>query len=212
MHPRPEPGSAGPGLDPALVDQAGGAQPFRRLFHAVNGVAVVTVLEVLDLPTRTAVTALIAVFLGLLLLDVVRLRIPAANDLFFRAFARLVSPREATGVASSTWYALGLILALALFPRAYALTGILVLALADPAASYVGRRWGRRPFLGASMEGTVVFAATALAVLWFRHPPGVALVTAPLTALAERFSWPLDDNLTLPVATAAILTLLEVLG
>lgn len=212
MHPRPEPGSADPGLDPALVLRTDGAQPFRRLFHAVNGVAVVTALEVLDLPTRTALQVLSALFAGLLLVDVVRLRIPRANALFFRTFARLASPREATGVASSTWYALGLILALALFPRNYAVTGILVLALADPAASYVGRRWGRRPFLGASLEGTVVFAATALAVLWFRHPPGVALVTAPLTALAERFSWPLDDNLTLPVATAGILTLLDVLA
>ncbi len=199
------------GLDPELVERTRGAQPFRRVFHACNGVLLFLVLEWFAIPTRTAVVALAVVFVVLLAVDVVRLRLPRANALFFTAFAHLASPREAGGVASSTWYTLGVVLALAVFPRSYALSGILVLALADPAASYVGQRWGRRPFLGGSVEGMVVFFAVASAVLLLHHSPGMAFGAAGLATIAERRSWPLDDNFTIAPATAAALLVLEML-
>jgi dolichol kinase len=100
-------------------------------------------------------------------------------------------------------------LAVAFFSREVAVSGILVLALADPAASYVGQRWGRRPFLGASLEGTALFAAVAFAVLAPRHGLLPGAVGALAMTLAERLSWPLDDNLTIPVVGAAVLTLLQ---
>lgn len=198
-------------LDPELVERTRGAQPLRRLFHAANGVLIVLALEVLRIPTPVAVSLLGAALVGLVVLDGVRLRHPRANELFFRAFSGLASPREASGMASSTWYALGVLLALALFPRPAAVSGILVLALADPAASWIGRRWGHRPFLGASVEGTAVFLLTALGVLAFRHPMGMAASAALVGTLAERLSWPLDDNLAIPVAVAGTLAAMGVL-
>lgn len=197
-----------PALDP-LVEQTRGAQPWRRVFHAFNGSAIAVGLTLLPVSRGMALVVLAGVLLGLVVLDVVRLRSAKANALFFSAFRHLASPREAGGPASSTWYTLGVILALALFSRQAAVSGILVLAFADPAASYGGRRWGRRPFLGASLEGTAIFALTAFAVLAPRHPVPVAAAAAVACALAERLSWPLDDNLTIPVAGAAAITLLE---
>lgn len=192
-----------------LVERTRGVQPLRRLFHALTGVAAAAALTWLDLDRWTAVGILAAALVALALLDLVRLRLPRANAFFFRAFRTLASPREASAMASSTWYAVGLLLAVAFFPRAAAVSGILVLALADPVASYLGQRWGRRPFLGGSVEGSLAFVAGALAVLLLRHDPLVAVGAAMAATLAERLSWPLDDNLVLPPATAAILVLLE---
>jgi dolichol kinase len=140
--------------------------------------------------------------------DALRARSDVANSLFFRVFRHLVSPRDATGLASSTWYAMGALVALALFPYRAAISAILVLALADPIASYAGRRWGRIPFLRGSLEGTLIFTLVALAVLLPRHPPLIAVVTALCAAVLERVSWPFDDNFTVPVATAAMLAVL----
>lgn len=192
-----------------LVDRTAGLQPWRRLFHALTGVLVSSALVMVDLP-RTAKLGMVgAVLAGLVVMDAMRLSSTRANALFFTVFRHLASPREATGPASSTWYALGILLAVALFPLGSAVSGILVLALADPAASYVGRRWGRRPFLGASLEGTALFAVVAFAILALRHDLVTAAVGAVATAAVERLSWPLDDNLTVPVAGAAVITLLE---
>jgi dolichol kinase len=192
-----------------LVDKTGGQQPWRRLFHALNGIAIAVVWTSLDLQRPTAIGILAVGFLCLLILDLARLRNPRTNEIFFRTFTVLASPREATRLASSTWYTLGVLLAVAFFSRELAICGILVLALADPAAGYGGRRWGQRPFLGGTMEGSVIFALVAVAVLWVFFPIWIAVLAGLATAVAERLSWPLDDNLTIPVACAGTLMVLE---
>lgn len=161
----------------------------------------------LDLPRSTAAALLAAGAILVLVADAFRLRHPPANELFFRAFRLLASPREASGLASSTWYAVAVAAAVAFFPLHHAVSGILVLALADPAGSYVGQRWGRRPFLGGTIAGSLTFCVVAGVVLALRHPPAVAAVAVVAATLAERCSWPLDDNLTIPLVTGALTTL-----
>jgi dolichol kinase len=51
----------------------------------------------------------------------------------------------------------------------------------------------------------------AALVLVLRHPLPAALPAALIAALAERLSWPLDDNFTIPIACAAALTSLDAL-
>jgi len=195
-----------------LVARTGGVQPLRRIFHAANGVALAAILVRFE-PSRALAVGIGAVVLLLqLVLDWARLRVPAANAAFFRMFRHLASPREAKGIASSTWYTLGIVLAVAIFPRPAAVSGILVLALADPAASYLGRRFGRTAWLGGTIEGAIVFAMVCFAVLTYRHGPLVALVVSLILPLVERRSWPLDDNLSVPLACAGLVALLSNLG
>lgn len=205
--------------DPALaplVARTRGPQPWRRLFHAVNGVLVVAALLILDPSWPVAVGVLAVVTVGCLALDAVRFAWPALNRLFFRLLRPLASPREAEGVASSTWYMLGVLASVAAFPRHVAVAAILVLALADPAASWIGRRWGKRPLGGGSWLGSATFVVVSgvviLALAWV---PGTgtggllaalatALVVALVTALAEAFSGPLDDNLLVPLVAGGV--------
>jgi dolichol kinase len=193
-----------------LVARTSGPQPWRRAFHAVNGVAIAAAVTWWPFSNAAAVGVLGSIVLGLLAFDVVRLTMPAANTLFFTWFGRLASPREAEGVASSTWYMMGITFAVAIAPGPAGVSAILVMSLADPAASYFGRRWGRRPFLGGSVEGSVVFLLIALAVLLPRHALPAAVGVALVATLLERRSWPLDDNLAVPVGCALILRVLEV--
>jgi dolichol kinase len=155
-----------------------------------------------------AVSALCLVLAAQVTVEWLRLRYQRVNRLFMAAFRRLVLRSEVATVASSTWYTAGVILALAVLPREAALSGILILALADPAASLVGQRWGRRPMLGGSLEGMASFAVVAAGVLLLPHEPLVALLAAPPAAIAERLAGRLDDNLVMPVASGAIVWLL----
>ena len=196
-----------PELD-ALVARTAGPQPWRKVFHAFNATAVAVAVVTLDPSDALLLGALGGIVLVLLGADFFRLRNDQANRLFFRTFAALASPREARGIASSTWYAIGLLAAFALFPREIGVSSVLVLGLADPLAGYVGRRFGRRPLLGGTLEGTLTFLVVAAAILMARHPVPVALLAAALSALAERRSWPLDDNLAVPLACGAALTAL----
>jgi dolichol kinase len=196
-----------PELD-ALVARTAGPQPWRKIFHAFNATAVAVAVVAFDPSDALLLGALGGIAVVLLIADVFRLRNDQANRLFFRAFAALASPREARGIASSTWYAIGLLAAFALFSREIGVSSVLVMGLADPLAGYVGRRFGRRPLLGGTLEGTLTFLVAAAVILMVRHPAPVALLAAAVSALAERRSWPLDDNLAVPLACGAALTAL----
>ncbi len=188
-----------------LVAQTEGLQPWRRVFHAANGLGVLALLLFTPVPQFELAILLGAAAVGALLLDWLRLRSPRVNRLFFRLLKRLASPREAEGIASSTWFLIGISLTLLLFPQAVAVGAILVLSLADPAASYLGRRWGRTPFGSGTVEGSLTFLCVSAFLLvplagWI--PGGV---TALLVTGIERVPWPLDDNLTIPLATGVLL-------
>jgi dolichol kinase len=193
----------------ALVARTAGLQPWRRVFHAFNATALSLVVVTFDPPDLLLVSGLAGIAVVLLAADVLRLRNEQANELFFRTFSALASPREARGIASSTWYAIGLLATFALFPREIAVSSVLVMGLADPLAGYVGRRFGKRPFLGGTIEGTLAFVAVAAAVLLSRHAVAAALLAAGASALAERRCWPLDDNLAVPLACGLSITALS---
>ena len=103
----------------------------------------------------------------------------------FRPFAH---PHEAWRINSATWFTSSLVL-LALVGRPMvASTALVVLALADPAAAIVGRRFGTIKLInGRSLQGSAAFFAVgalgALALLSWRYPevgtlPAVAMALA----------------------------------
>ncbi|NNM05190.1 MAG: hypothetical protein HKO65_08820 [Gemmatimonadetes bacterium] len=193
------------------IQQTEGLQPWRRVFHATNGTLVVLAVAVLGLEPGTAVKILGAA-LGLsVILDLIRLFDPKINVLFFRAFSSLASPREAKKIASSTWYILSLLLVLWVFPTPYALAGILTLAWADPSASVIGQKWGKKPFLAGSVRGTAAFALVAFLAMLFFVPWWMAVPAALTTAVVEAAPVDLDDNLVVPPAVAGLLSLIGTL-
>ena len=194
----------------SLIRRTEGLQPWRRLFHVVGGITIAGVVSWVG-PESTVARALLGAAAVLALsMDVVRLRVEKANRLFFRWFRRLASPREAEGIASSTWYLLGAFLVLLLAPPQVFLPVMLVLAFADPAASVVGRLWGRRTLGKGTWEGTAVFYLVASAVLVPAVGLPLAAAAAAVVAASEVMPLGLDDNLVIPVVAAATLWVLGV--
>lgn len=203
--------SGGTGLS-AAVRVTEGLQPWRRLFHMGAGVAIATLVHWIGPDSAVPVALLAGALAAALLLDWVRLRSRAANTTFFRWFSALASPREARKPASSTWFLIGSLTVLVVAPHGFFAPALLVLALADPAASVVGRLWGRHKLGKGSWEGTGAFFLVALAVL----VPFAGLPAAPIAALAvaiaEVLPSGIDDNLTVPLATALALWAVGVPG
>lgn len=187
-----------------LVDSTRGVQPWRRVFHALSGVVLALGPGVLDLSAARTATLLAGLTLVLFGLDLVRLKVPRWNRVFFRLLSRLASPREAVAVASSTWFVLAAAVSWAVLPGPPAIAGLLVLGIADPAASVVGRIWGRRRLGKGTWEGSVVFLVVAVGVLAIAIglPPALAVAVACVATAVEVAPLGLDDNLTVPLSTA----------
>ena len=92
-----------------------------------------------------------------------------------------------------------------------------VRAAGDPAAAFVGRRWGTRKLpwnREKSIAGSVAFAfasslacAGMLAFMGYapRDAVGLAVPTALFAAFVESLPWRLNDNLTVPLLSALFL-------
>ncbi|AUX23796.1 hypothetical protein SOCEGT47_043260 [Sorangium cellulosum] len=189
----------------------------RSLWHVGSGLAVLGLAQLL--PERGWLAALSGAFAAAAWsLEIARRVSERVNERLMRLFRLVAHPHERYRVNSSTWYMTALFL-LALFgTRLSQSIAIVVLAVADPAAAYIGRRFGRTRLLeNRSLEGTLAFFVVgglgALAVLGALGPASLSsrLFLAAVAGLAgaatELFSSRLDDNFTIPVAVATAVTL-----
>ena len=190
----------------------------RNLFHVSNGLAAVVLAELVLPPTVCA--AAMAGFCALVIvLETARRFVPQLNDfLMDRVFHRVARPRERKEINSASWYTLALTLSYFLMPLRAVEVGVLVLAFADPAASLVGKRWGRaKLFREKSWLGTAAFTVTAALVSFgfvslvlpttaLAWRLALSAVAAVVGAAAEVFSDRLDDNFTVLVLVAGVLT------
>ncbi|WP_437668769.1 diacylglycerol/polyprenol kinase family protein [Sorangium sp. So ce131] len=188
----------------------------RSLWHVGSGLAVLGLVQLL--PERAWLVAVSGAFAATAWsLEVARRMSERANERLMRFFRLIAHPHERYRVNSATWYMTALLL-LALFAtRQTQSVGVVVLAVADPAAALIGRRFGRTRLLeGRSLEGTLAFVAagalSAFVVLSALGPAPLAarLFLAAVAGLAgaatELFSSRLDDNFTIPLAVAAAVT------
>lgn len=185
-----------------------GKKIWRVVLHATCGTVLVTGILAFDIDKPKYLTVVACIFTLSLFFDLLRLRNEGINRFFLETFRRLATPRESKSIASSTWLALGVLITLTFFPQTAALSAILVHSWADPAAGYIGQKWGTRPLLGGSVEGTMTFAFIAFLTLTINHSIQVAFCSGCLSAFVERLAWPIDDNLLVPPFCAGILTAL----
>ncbi len=186
----------------------------RNVFHVAMGVVSVALYELfLDWPTTILILGVLSALV--IAAEVSRAFIPGVNRwlVTLPVFKQTIRPREMGRINSASSYCLTLTAMCILAPMAAVETGLLVLALADPAASILGMRYGRRKlWKSKSVLGTLAFFGVALitsaVVLGLRSglgPWGIAAASgavAAASAATELFSDRLDDNFSvLAVAT-----------
>jgi glycerol-3-phosphate acyltransferase PlsY len=176
----------------------------RTLFH-ILGAAIPLIYLLSDKETALAVTTSLLVLL--VVADFLRIR----GHLRSNFVERQLKDRESTRPTASLFYVVACLATILLFDRSTACASIFVLAFSDPLSSVIGRKWGKRRFFGKTLEGTTAFLFSTLLVLaCFPFEIPAILAAACSATAAELFSSRLvDDNLTIPLATAIVLALLR---
>jgi dolichol kinase len=128
---------------------------------------------------------------------------PWVNHLLWQLIPATFRRGEERRILGSTWFALGMSMALLLFGRDAGGTAILFLVWGDPAAEFVGRRWGPSG-QGKTVAGSLgCLAACLLAGLvgfgLGGLSPWAVLAGGMVATLVERWSPPPDDNLWMPI-------------
>jgi dolichol kinase len=138
------------------------------------------------------------------------LRIRGGLDISLVRKYMQVKDSESKKPTGSFFYLLAAPITILLFQESMAIASLFVVAIADPLCSLAGMQWGKTKILGKSLEGSSVFFVVSLLILSvFSFPVHVRLITAIFATLTELFTpkW-LDDNITIPLVTAIVLTVL----
>lgn len=184
----------------------------RTVFHVGSGAVALFFLRVL--PSREWLMVASALFAASAwTCEISRRMSPRINERLMRLFGPVAHPHEWREVNSATWYATALFIMSLVVPLPAAELGVLVLAVADPTAGFVGRRFGRyRLASGRSIEGALGFAisGTLAAFAWLTitgsEPHAtrlvLALVAGFIGAAIELLVSKVDDNLAIPLFTS----------
>jgi dolichol kinase len=161
----------------------------------------------------------------MLMYEILRRQCHAFSRLLNRIFSAVLRAEEAADTArltGATYMLIAVVLCVAVFPKIITITALTLLLIGDTAASLVGRKYGHTPLLGKSVEGCLAFllfgllSILALAALLPTLPPHyfvIAVTGAVVAMLTELVSGrlKLDDNLTIPVASASVMWLMGVI-
>lgn len=140
------------------------------------------------------------------------------NQKIQNIFRPIMRKSEQENYSGIPFYALGVSLAIFLYPEKVALLAVLFLVFADPIASIVGVYLGKnRIFPNKTLEGTIAafIVCFAIVLIYSRYVPMnadnllfYALLGGVSGATSELLSaFNIDDNFTIPVVSGALMTL-----
>jgi len=178
----------------------------RRLFHLITGLSLVLILAYSD---RTkGVFLILSLFIVTIIIETIRLHLPEVNRLFFHYFHSLLRGEEKKKLTGTAYFLGGVLLSILLFDVDIALFSITILTVGDPAASTIGKRWGRYRIKGKSLEGSMAFFITTAMVglilqrLWPGLPATVIIAGVVTGTLTELLSTKVNDNFLIPLTAA----------
>jgi dolichol kinase len=177
----------------------------RKVIHV--GTATVAALLAWTLPTTPARILFVGMALVALAVDLARLSFPRFRAQFERTLAPMLRSHEGGRITGATTLAIAFAVIVLLFPREMAVAGIAFAGYADAAGALVGRAFGMHRYpSGKSLEGTIAFTVVAFVVAWTLPSLGIpaALGVAIVLGALESAPLPVDDNLLVPIAGAAL--------
>ena len=165
---------------------------------------------------ETALYLLVPVTAAFFFTDIARYASPAVGRWYYRTFGWLLRQHEqddnSRRLTGATNILLSAVVCVALFPKIITINAFAILIISDTTSALVGRRFGKRPFLSKSLEGTLAFFLSAiLVVLIAPKIEGSAaeyllwICGAAAGALAEAAISQVDDNISVPLTVGLVL-------
>ena len=187
----------------------------RRIFHAVNG-TVLAIAYLLLLSHQQMIHLLGAIACVIYVVEQVRINYPALAQKLLPISRFVIRAEEQLKESAMVPYMIAILLTIITFPKAIAITAILILAISDPLSAIFGIRFGKRRIVShKSLEGSLAFFLSSFFIchLILHYSIGpytwkitiVSLLLAFSSSVVESLPIKLDDNLTIPLSTSFLL-------
>ncbi|MDB2426032.1 hypothetical protein N9W41_00645 [bacterium] len=189
----------------------------RKVFHFLGVVAIMAFYH--NLPYQKAVILLSMISIIVFALEAIRFKFPIVNKYAVMLMGPFMRSYEKNALTGTSYMLLGALIVIVVFPKIIAMLSFSFLAVADPAASYFGVRFGKDKLIGnKSLQGaTAAFVCCSIISIIYFLEQGlftnrvlfVAILAGLIGSASELIKVKnLDDNLTLPVISACSLWVL----
>jgi len=192
----------------------------RKLIHIVSSVIP---LGYFFLDRWIVLSILLPVLFLMLAVEAAKYR----SDLIYRLYTKLFKhmlkghefDRNKLRLNGASWVLLADVLCIILFPKLAAITGMLMLSLADSLSGIAGRMLGEKQFApNRSYAGTITFFAVGVLIIfltpkYFYSPLEYTLgiVVVLVTTVADSMNLPADDNFVIPFVSSALFYVLYII-
>ena len=176
----------------------------RKAAHIISNLSACLLIWILGIQTASYLV-LLGTCIGILLmhLTIIGIKIPGIEEWLKKVGRKGEIPGE-----GALYNALGILFAIGLLRdnSAAAISVILILALGDGFATYVGTSYGRHKLpwnRNKTFEGTMGFAAGAICAL-FAMPISATILVVVLATIIESLPLKVNDNITLLVVSSLL--------
>lgn len=191
----------------------------RKLWHMGTGVVGIGIYFFSGLNQELLAQGLLIFAVVAFLGDFLRLKLPALNKMAVTFFGGFMRESERDSFSGLPFYAAGVALALILYSPHIAVLAVFFLIFADPISSYIGIMFGKdkiiknKSWQGATAGFVICFFITFIYGSYHIGPTVDVFVFAFFAGLAGAFSELLsllfDDNLTIPIASGALMSFIN---
>lgn len=135
-----------------------------------------------------------------------------SRNLFWRFFGVIIRPHEKDNFTGATYILASSILTILLFAKPVAVLAIAFIVIGDTAGAIVGRLWGKVWFRNKTIEGSLSFflACCIISLPVSGIPLWVKFTGAFAAAIVEALTVIIDDNLTVPLISGALMQLIMI--
>ena len=151
-------------------------------------------------------------------LDILSRKKNKFQNIMHKLFGKMLRPHELPGnftLNGASWVLISACICVFIFPKIITITGFTILIISDISAALIGRRYGKHPLFDKSIEGTLAFTVTAIAMVLIIgaifHAPWtyflVGIIASIIGAIVEAASHILkvDDNLSIPMTIGLVM-------
>jgi glycerol-3-phosphate acyltransferase PlsY len=184
---------------------------WRRLWHLLGGSFFpITALFIPREILLIILGALTGIFVAW---EISRFAFPGVNRWMVLHLRVILKEEERFRLTGTTYLLLSSLAVFLLFDKYVAIASLLFLSIGDLMATVIGEKFGKRIVFNKSLEGSFACLVSCLVIgiVMTRAGPAVvlpvAIVGAVSATIVELLPIPVDDNLTIPLFSAGMMTL-----